>query len=111
VSESSAYEPMLENAIGLLASAASDPDLQIDEQDLQRLMAASVRLYVSRLERGDAGLPIPPAHIPDAPTATEVLVTVTHMLAAADIELFELGMWQTWGGVGSAAPVGGSDGR
>lgn len=33
---------------------------------------------------------------PGEPTATEVAVTVSALLAAARIEVFELGMWQTW---------------
>jgi hypothetical protein len=31
-------------------------------------------------------------------TATEVMVTVTAMLKAVNLQLFELGMWQTWSG-------------
>jgi hypothetical protein len=32
------------------------------------------------------------------PTATDVVVTVSAMLDGAGVELFELGLWQTWSG-------------
>ena len=35
---------------------------------------------------------------PDAATATEVMVTVTAMLKAVNLQVFELGMWQAWSG-------------
>ena len=31
-------------------------------------------------------------------TATEVMVTVTAMLKAVNLHVFELGMWQAWSG-------------
>ena len=31
-------------------------------------------------------------------TATEVMVTVTAMLKAVNLQVFELGMWQAWSG-------------
>ena len=34
----------------------------------------------------------------DSVTATEVMVTVTAMLKAVNLQVFELGMWQTWAG-------------
>ena len=40
-----------------------------------------------------------PAFAPDAAiTATEVMVTVTAMLKAVNLQVFELGMWQAWSG-------------
>ena len=31
-------------------------------------------------------------------TATEVMVAVTAMLKAVNVQVFELGMWQAWAG-------------
>jgi len=31
-------------------------------------------------------------------TATDVMVTVSAMLKAVNVQVFELGMWQSWGG-------------
>jgi hypothetical protein len=74
-----------------LEAALADP-LALPAEEVQRLLAAAVRVYAARAE---AGVREPPFG-PGAPTATEVAVTVSAMLAAARIELFELGMWQSW---------------
>ena len=39
-----------------------------------------------------------PAFASDAATATEVMVTVTAILKAVNLQVFELGMWQAWSG-------------
>lgn len=51
-------------------------------------------MYSTRLESGSHVSPFPER---TSVTATEVAVTVTEMLDAVDVELFELGMWQIWG--------------
>ena len=56
--------------------------------------------------------PFPSPEAGDSPTATDVMVAASEFLAASEIELFELGMWQTWGGVSAAqapAPKGDSN--
>lgn len=72
---------------------AEDTAHQVPGEALQQLMTAAVRLYVARLE-AQPGLP--PFTEGDI-TATEVAVTVTKMLKAVEMEVFELGMWQVWG--------------
>lgn len=62
---------------------------------VQELLARAVRLYAERLEHDGAVPPFPPDASP--PTATEVLRTVSAMLDAIDVEIFELGMWRAWG--------------
>ena len=59
------------------------------------MLAKSVRLYAERAAERDGALP---AFAPDAATATEVMVTVTAMLKAVNLQVFELGMWQAWSG-------------
>jgi hypothetical protein len=61
------------------------------DADVQGMLAKAVRLYAER----DGALP---AFAPDAATATEVMVTVTAMLKAVNLQVFELGMWQAWSG-------------
>ena len=100
-------EPRLDalaEAAELLESAAVDRDLELPSADLQRLLAAAVRHFVAAAERGDAVPPFPPEG-EGTPTATEIMVATTSFLAATDVELFELGMWQTWGTVNVAAPA------
>ena len=59
------------------------------------MLANAVRLYAERAAEHDGALP---AFAPDAATATEVMVTVTAMLKAVNLQVFELGMWQAWSG-------------
>lgn len=65
------------------------------DADIQDILAKSVRLYAERAAERDGGLP---AFSADAATATEVMVTVTAMLKAVNLQVFELGMWQAWSG-------------
>lgn len=70
-------------------------------REMQGLFAALVRAYAARREEGDRILPFAAGH---GVTATEVAVTATGMLEAADMAVFELGMWQTIkGGTGGRA--------
>jgi hypothetical protein len=63
--------------------------------DIQQMLAKAVRLYAERAAERDGILP---AFASDAVTATEVMVTVTAMLKAVNLQVFELGMWQAWSG-------------
>ena len=64
----------------------------LDERDAQRLLAALVRLYADRRETDAAARPFGSGD--DVP-ATAVAQAATGMLEAADMAVFELGMWQT----------------
>jgi len=65
------------------------------DAEIQDALANAVRLYTERAAERDGALP---AFAPDAVTATEVMVTVTAMLKAVNLQVFELGMWQAWSG-------------
>jgi hypothetical protein len=66
------------------------------DADVQAMLARAVQLYAGRAAEREAGLAAFPAEA--QVTATEVMVTVTAMLKAVNLQLFELGMWQTWSG-------------
>lgn len=83
----------LEN--GILSGTAYD---ELPDHDVQRLLAAATKLYVGRLERRGHVPPFPPDG-PFVVTPTDVAATASEMLRALQIEVFELGMWQTRGGV------------
>jgi hypothetical protein len=74
-----------------LEAALADP-LAVPAEDVQRLLGAAVKLYAARAEVDRREPPFGPIE----PSATEVAVTASALLAAARIELFELGMWQSW---------------
>jgi hypothetical protein len=66
----------------------------ISTEALQKLMAAACRVYTARLEAGEHIMPVPKNSI----SATDVMVTASGLLKAADLAVFELGMWQSWTG-------------
>jgi hypothetical protein len=68
---------------------------RLSDAEIQDMLAKAVRLYAERASERDGALP---AFGPDAATATEVMVTVTAMLKAVNLQVFELGMWQAWSG-------------
>jgi hypothetical protein len=61
---------------------------------LQALIAAACRVYTARTEAGEQFAPVPKNSI----TATDVMITASGLLRAADLAVFELGMWQNWTG-------------
>lgn len=77
------------------AEAIVRTDGRPSDADIQDMLAKSVRLYAKRAAERDGALP---AFSADAATATEVMVTVTAMLKAVNLQVFELGMWQAWSG-------------
>ena len=75
-----------------IARAAKRPS----DAEIQDMLAQAVRLYAERAAKCDGALPAFPPDVPT--TATEVMVTVTAMLKAVNLQVFELGMWQAWAG-------------
>ena len=80
-------------------SLQAELDARPSDAEIQTMLAKAVRLFSERAqeyaeERGGAL----PAFTADAATATEVMVTVTAMLKAVNLQVFELGMWQAWSG-------------
>jgi hypothetical protein len=66
----------------------------VSTEALQKLIAAACRVYTARREAGEQFMPIPKNSI----SATDVMVTASGLLKAADLAVFELGMWQSWTG-------------
>lgn len=61
---------------------------------LQKLIAAACRVYTARVEAGEPIMPVSRNSL----SATDVMVTASGLLKAADLAVFELGMWQSWTG-------------
>jgi hypothetical protein len=66
----------------------------VTAEALQALIAAALRVYGARAEAGEQFTPVPRHSI----SATDVMVTASGLLRAADLAVFELGMWQSWTG-------------
>jgi hypothetical protein len=67
----------------------------LSAQALQSLMAAVCRSYAAQIE---AGGHFPPLANRSRVTSTDVMVTASGLLKAANLAVFELGMWQSWTG-------------
>ena len=66
----------------------------VSAEALQKLIAAACRVYTARVEAGEPITPVSRNSI----SATDVMVTASGLLKAADLAVFELGMWQSWTG-------------
>ena len=79
----------------------ADPDLgaaePLRDETLQDLMAAVIHAYVRRVESRESDELLPPFRPDSAVTATEVVVLVTELMKAGDVDVFELGMWKGFG--------------
>jgi len=64
-------------------------------QALQALMGACCKTYATRVEAGENLLPLAQR---STVSPTEVMVTASGLLRAANLAVFELGMWQSWTG-------------
>jgi hypothetical protein len=64
-------------------------------QAFQALMAALCKSYGTQLEAGAQFLPLASQQ---SASPTEVMTTTSALLKAANLAVFELGMWQSWTG-------------
>jgi hypothetical protein len=67
----------------------------LSPEALQVLMAALSRAYSARIENGEKILPLASR---TAVSPTDVMHTASGLLRGADLQVFELGMWQSWTG-------------
>ena len=61
---------------------------------LQALMAAACRSYAAQRQAGEDFAPVAKNTV----SATDVMITISALLRAADLSAFELGMWQGFTG-------------
>ena len=81
-------------AVALERSIADGKLDLVSAEALQALIAAACRVYSARTEAGEQFTPVPKHSI----SATDVMLTASGLLRAADLGVFELGMWQSWTG-------------
>ena len=70
-------------------------DDAISEEAMQALMSTLCRVYAAQVENGSKYTPIPEGQVV---SPTGVMVTASGLLRAANLAVFELGMWQSWTG-------------
>lgn len=80
---------------GEIEQAFKKSDDAISEEAMQTLMATLCRVYAAQVENGSKYTPIAEGQIV---SPTGVMVTASGLLRAANLAVFELGMWQSWTG-------------
>lgn len=93
-SETAVNFSVLEQAAAAITESAAEGAFdEIPDEVLQNLMAALVKIYASRVDAGQRPNPLPPQN---EISATAILVMTSALLKASNLEIFELGMWQSW---------------
>ena len=67
----------------------------VSHEARQRLLAALCKSYSQQIQAGDQS---PAITAKSGVNATDVMITASSLLKAADLQVFELGMWQSWTG-------------
>lgn len=67
----------------------------VSERALQDLMAALCKTYSAQVEAGRQFLPLRGRTVVNG---TDIMTTASGLLKAANLAVFELGMWQSWTG-------------
>lgn len=74
------------------ALADGDP---VPDELIQEGFSAMVRLYAVKFQLGERWMPFPETQVVPA---TAAMIMCTAMMRAVKVEVFELGMWQSWSG-------------
>ena len=70
------------------------PDV-LTQEALQALMAALCKTYSAQVAAGSDYTPLEGRN---SATSTDIMTTASGLLRAANLAVFELGMWQSWTG-------------
>ncbi len=92
-----AHIPQEEEALREFAKAISEVPAgePIPEEIIQEGLTALTRLYAVKFQLGERWEPFTPNNtVP----ATAAMIMCTAMLRGVNVEVFELGMWQSWSG-------------
>jgi hypothetical protein len=79
----------------VIERALADGRNALTPEALQALTGAVCKAYAARIEAGEQLLPLSKR---SSVSPTEVMVTASGLLRAANLAVFELGMWQSWTG-------------
>ena len=70
----------------------------LSDQELQWLLAVATKEYARRQQEGESFAVFGPEQAGVGLTATDAVILASATLDALGVEIFELGMWKTWGG-------------
>lgn len=74
----------------------TDAVATVSDAALQALLSQAVRVFSAKRQTEGSKVSAFPAQ--SEVTATDVSITALSMLRAADLQVFELGLWQSWAG-------------
>lgn len=95
VAREQATTEMLRGVCARLAKdGASGSVEEVSDENLSKLIGAALGLFVARVEGGRS---VPPFDTDTELTATDVLIVVSALLDAVNLETFELALWQSFG--------------
>jgi hypothetical protein len=82
-------------AASLEAAVSAGQACTIPDDAMRNLMTALIKVYSAKFDEGQR-----PALLAadSGVSATAVLVTTSALMKASNLEIFELGMWQSWSG-------------
>ena len=82
-------------AASLDAAVSEGQACSVPDEAMRTLMTALIKVYAAKFDEGQR-----PALLPadSGVSATAVLVTTSALMKASNLEIFELGMWQSWSG-------------
>ena len=84
----------LESARNVLEAALNQPHI-VDNEALRSILSLAIRLYAAKAE---AGMRTPLPADGGGVTVDDTMLTVTDLLHALNVQLFELSMWQAMSG-------------
>jgi hypothetical protein len=82
-------------AMSLDAAIAAGEAGSFPDDALRELMAALVKIYSTKFDEGQRPALIDPD---SGVSATAILMTTSALMKSSNLEIFELGMWQSWSG-------------
>lgn len=77
--------------------SAGLPLADLSDRELQQTLADVVRAYSGRQQQGSRFPAFATGEAEPEVTSTEVVIAAAALLEAANVEIFELGLWQAWG--------------
>jgi len=92
MSSSSAVAQLDPLVAGIEELITSDRTDAVSAEDLQRLISAAVRLYAVKVEAEGPFPAVPYGAI----NATQAMLGASALLKGANVNVFELGLWQSW---------------
>lgn len=84
-----------ELAVSLDAAVAAGAAGSFPDDAMRQLMAALVKIYAAKFDEGQRPSLIDPD---SGVSATAILMTTSALMKSSNLEIFELGMWQSWSG-------------